>query len=136
MLFNDLNGNKKTIKQVHKYRIKWNSGSLSKFQKSVKDFLRPYWSGHIVFEELPVPSTRMTLDFYNHTLKVAIEVQGEQHNSHSTYFHGRTRAPFLNQLKRDQAKWDFCEKNSITLVEIYPDDIIDEKLFERFGVTL
>ena len=43
---------------------------------------------------------------------------------------------YINQLARDQDKFKFCELNEIQLVEIYEDDILNEKLFENFGVNL
>ena len=43
---------------------------------------------------------------------------------------------YLEQLKRDQIKAEFCEVNDIILVEIYDSDIINKSLFKKFDVTL
>lgn len=77
----------------------------------------------------------MSLDLYNANEKVAVEVQGRQHTSYVKFFHGN-RLNYLEQLKRDDKKLKFCQINGITLVEIYPDDEVNEALFEKFGVTL
>ena len=129
-------GREFNLKNPNKYRIKWGAKSLSKFQFGVKRFLKPYWEQHIVFEEFPIPQTRMSLDFFNFSMNVAVEVQGAQHLKYNKHFHGNTNYKYLTQLKRDQYKFDFCEKYGIILVEIYPDDILSEELFEKQGIVL
>ena len=70
----------------------------------------------------------MTIDFYNHTKKIAIEVQGAQHLQFVKHFH-KTRANFVRQIRRDDKKMDFCEINNIKLLQIYPDDQLCEEYF-------
>jgi len=77
----------------------------------------------------------LSLDFFNASKKVAIEVQGHQHFSYVKFFHGN-RVNYLNQIKRDVKKIDFCEINNINLVEIYPKDELSKELFQKFGVEL
>jgi hypothetical protein len=135
MKFKTLMGSTVELKNAKKYLIDWNAGSRSKFQRSVKEFLFPFWRSDIVFEEFKLVGTRLSLDFYNANKKIAVEVQGSQHTKYVKFFHGN-RSRYLDQLKRDDKKWRFCEKNKIVLIEIYPDDIIDTDLFLKFGVTL
>jgi hypothetical protein len=135
MKFKTLEGKEKTIKNIKKLIINWNGKSRSKFQFSVKQFLMPYWKGDVVFEELSIVGTRLSLDFYNANKKVAIEVQGAQHFKYVKFFHG-SRVNYLDQIKRDLKKNEFCEINKIILVEIYPTDILNKDLFEKFGVCL
>lgn len=135
MKFKTLSGSTAELRNSKKYLIKWNGPSRSKFQLGVKEFLHPYWKSDIVFEELKLVGTRMSFDFYNANKKIAVEVQGKQHTEYVKFFHG-SRAKYLEQLKRDDKKLRFCQVNDITLVEIYPKDIIDECLFESFGVIL
>jgi hypothetical protein len=123
--FVTLGGRIKKIPNIGKYAIRWNGESRSKLQKKVKDILFQLWRGHVVYEEFPVVGTRSTLDFYNSTLKIAIEVQGNQHVKHIPHFHGTKLLKFVDQLKRDMQKVDFCEKNSITFVEIMETDDIN-----------
>ena len=51
------------------------------------------------------------------------------------HFH-KNRYKFLDQLKRDQKKLDFCEANDINLVEIYPEDTVDQSFFEEQDIYL
>lgn len=124
-------GKEKSIKNAHKFKIDWNGKSRSKFQKEVKKYLYKYWKYDLVYEEFRVAGTQLSLDFYNHTQKIAIEVQGAQHLKFVKHFH-RTRANFVRQIRRDNKKLDFCELNEINLLEIYPDD----KLCEEFFIDL
>ena len=123
------------LKNAKNYLIKWRGKSRSKFQSSVKEFLHPYWKDDIVFEEFKIVGTRMTFDLYNANKKIAIEVQGAQHTKYVKFFHG-SRLKYLQQLKRDDKKFRFCEINDIKLVEIYPNDLVDVDLFLSFGVIL
>ena len=116
--------------------IDWNAKSRSKIQTKVKEFLRYYWENEAVFEEFPVVGTKMTIDFYNATRDVAVEVQGQQHRRYTSHFHNKNKANFLNQLRRDKDKLEFCDKNGIKLVEVYHDDELTETLFEKQGVKL
>lgn len=136
MRFNTLTGATRTVKKAKNYLIDWDSPSRSKIQFQTKQFLKKYWSKHIVFEEFPVAGTKLSLDFYNANKKIAVEVQGKQHTKYVPFFHGENKINYLNQLKRDQDKLKFCEANDIQLVEVYQDDEINEKLFQSFGVNL
>lgn len=135
MKFYDSYGKVRNLKNPKKYLIDWDSGSRSKFQKRVKDFLKPFWQNDIVFEEFRIIGTRLSLDFYNANKKIAIEVQGGQHIKYVKHFHGN-RFKFLDQIKRDQNKLDFCSNNSINLIEIYPNDEINKELFEKHDIFL
>lgn len=136
MKFVTLSGSSRRIPSIKKYLISWQGKSRSKFQFKVKKFLEPYWGNHIVFEEFPVVGTKLSLDFYNANKKVAIEVQGDQHTKYVPYFHGGHKVNYLSQLQRDNDKLKFCDINGIKLVEIYSNDIIDEKLFRKYEVYL
>ena len=136
MEIKDIRGRPCRVKHASKYNIQWDEPSLSKFQKRVKDFLFKYWKSCIVFEEFPIPRTRMSLDFFNYSDKIVVEVQGQQHLSYSKHFHGQTRHKFLTQLKRDEDKRIFCEQNNFKLVEIYPKDELTKELFTKQGVIL
>ena len=136
MRFKTLTGATRTVKKAKNYLIDWDGSSRSKIQYNAKQFLKKYWSNHIVFEEFPVAGTKLSLDFYNANKKIAVEVQGKQHTKYVPFFHGKNKINYLNQLKRDQDKLKFCEINDIQLVEIYDGDELNEKLFENFGVNL
>lgn len=129
MTFKDIKGRKKVVKSAWRYRVDWDKKSRSKFQKRIKDWLRIFWEGEMVYEEFPVVGTKMTLDFYNASKKIAIEVQGEAHFQYSPFFHNGSRQKFLGQIKRDMGKVEYCELNNIQLIEIYPDTELTENIF-------
>lgn len=135
MKFLDPLGRPRNLKGAKKYLIDWDAKSRSKFQNRVKDFLKPYWKNDIVFEEFRIVGSRLSLDFYNANKKIAVEVQGDQHTKYVKHFH-KNRLKYLDQLKRDQKKLDFCEFNDIKLVEIYSTDVINASLFDDQDISL
>ena len=124
------------ISKPQRYLVQWDKPSRSKFQFHAKKFLQRYWKNDVVFEEFPVPHTKLTLDFFNFSTNVAIEVQGIQHRKYSKFFHGNTNYKYLDQLKRDQYKFDFCEEFGIVLVEIYSEEEFTEDFFKKQGIIL
>ena len=84
---------------VSKFLIDWDKKSRSKIQFKVKQFLKPYWQNHIVYEEFPVYGTRLKVDLLNATKKVAVEVNGRQHSSFNKFFHNNSRAEYLKSIK-------------------------------------
>ena len=124
-------------KKVSKYLIKWNKKCKSKIQFKVKEFLKPYWKNHIVYEEFPVYGTRMKVDIVNATKKIAIEVQGRQHKEFNKFFH-KTRANYLASIKRDQQKREWLEKNNFKVIEVEEEEInkLSKTFFKSLGVTL
>ena len=136
MKFTTLAGREKRISRVKKYIIDWDGKSKSKIQFNSKQFLKKYWKYHVVFEEFPVAGTLLSLDFYNATKKIAVEVQGGQHRRYVPFFHNNYKNNYLDQLRRDRDKRDFCELNNIVLVEVYDTDKISKKLFKKFDVNL
>ena len=103
-------------------------------QKNIKDLLYKHWCADIVFEELPVVGTRLTLDFYNANKKMAVEVDGNQHYTFNKFFHSNSRQNFLAQLQRDEKKEYICEINNIQLVRILESDSPSEKLLTKLGI--
>lgn len=137
MRYKTLAGRFKTVSEA-KYLIDWDDDSLSKFQWKVKHFLHPFWKNYVVCEEFPVAGTRMRIDFYNVTQKVAIECDGEQHNEYNAHFHRGSFSVFQKQVKRDMDKSRWCELNNITLIRIYEEDVpnLSREFFKELGVTL
>ena len=134
MTFKDRTGKPKTVKQAWRYRVDWDKKCRSKIQKKVKDLVRQYWEHDLVYEEFPVVGTRMTLDLYNASKKIAIEVQGKQHREMSKFFHNNSRQIFLAQWKRDSDKSDYCISNGIRLVEIYEDEKLTQEYLDSLNL--
>lgn len=135
MKFITLTGRERRVLNLKKYLINWSGKSRSKFQKKVKSLLKKYWHTNIVFEEFPVAGTKMSFDFYNSNKKIAIEVQGQQHNKYVPFFHGNNKMNHLAQLRRDEEKRKFCELNDIKLLEIFPEDNVDDDFLISLGVS-
>ena len=136
MKFKTLIGGTRSIPNVKKFLIDWQGKSRSKIQFQVKVFLSNYWQNKIVFEEFPMAGTRLSFDLYNANDKIAVEVQGQQHTKYTPFFHGKYKINYIDQLRRDKQKLDFCELNSIKLVEVYYNDTINKELFTKQGIVL
>lgn len=78
----------------------------TKFYKIRPNFLRNDVTGY-----------NLEIDLYNNDLKLAVEVQGDQHYRFTPFFH-RNKETFLNQRYRDEMKKQKCMKAGITLIEI------------------
>ena len=126
-------------KNVTPYLIKWDAKSRSKIQATVKKFLKPFWKAQMVYEEFPVYGTKLKVDILNATKKLAIEVNGKQHNSFKKLFHSNSRANYLKSIKRDCQKAQWLEDNEYKLIEIEQDEIsfLSKEFFkEKFNVIL
>lgn len=137
MDFLTLNGSTKNV-PIAKYKINWDGTSLSKFQRGVKDFLRPYWNHKRIYEEFPVAGTRMHIDYVNLDDRIAIEVSGAQHYAYNSHMHQGSLANYRAQIKRDLKKEKWCEVNGFVLVEIMPEDLplTPEFFLDRYKVHL
>lgn len=119
-------------KSVTRFLINWDKKSRSKLQFRVKQFLKPLWKNHIVYEEFPVYGTCLKVDIFNATKKVAIEVNGPQHESFNPFFHDNSRLNYLKSIKRDYQKAQWLEKNGYKLIELSTSDV--DNLNEEFLV--
>lgn len=135
-LFN-ING-RLVSKNVSKYLIDWDGKSRSKIQFAVKQFLKKYWEPCICFEEFPVFGSKLKVDLLNATRHIAVEVDGEQHNAFSPFFHGN-RLNYVKSIKRDFKKLEWLEKNDFVVINIIEEDIpflSPEFIKEKFGVEI
>lgn len=135
-----LNLNGKLInKNVRKNLIDWEGKSRSKLQFNFKQFFYPYWKNHIVYEEFPVYGTMLKVDFLNATKRIAVEIQGQQHESFNEFFHNHSRLKYLESIKRDVKKEKWLEMNNFKFLQLYENDlkIISSKYIEeKFGILI
>lgn len=125
-------------KNVSKYLINWDKKSRSIIQFQTKQFLKPFWIGCICYEEFPVYGSLLKVDILNATLKIAIEVNGPQHNEFH-YFHNKNPNNYLKGFKNDVVKSSWLKKNGFQLIEINHDEInlLSKEFFlEKFNLTL
>ncbi len=120
----------------NKYKINWQKKAPSKGAQAVKDFLKTHCYGHILFEEYRLPKTLLRVDFLDATKKMAIEFQGEQHDTFNKHFHG-DKIGFWNSIKRDVKKWEILQKNDFLLIEIKDEDLpLTRDFFKNQGIIL
>ena len=135
-----LNINGKLVnKNVRKNLINWEGESRSKLQFKFKQFFYPYWKNHIVYEEFPVYGSMLKVDFLNATKKIAVEIQGHQHESFNRFFHGDSRLKYLESIKRDVKKTKWLEMNNFKILELYENDlksISPEYIEEKCGIFI
>ena len=117
-----LNG-KLVNKNVSRYLVNWDKPSRIKIQFNVKKFFEQYWKSHIVYEEFPVYGSLMKVDLLNATKRIAVEVNGDQHESFNQFFHGNSRMNYLQSIKRDCKKAEWLEKNNFKFIEVYEKDL-------------
>ena len=100
----------------------------SKLHLKAKNLLVELFPTVQILEEVAIPITRnekLFFDFYINTLKLAVEVHGEQHYKFNPLFHTCAQ-DFANQKKRDARKKEWCEYNNITYVELPFKEKVDE----------
>jgi hypothetical protein len=135
-----LNINGKLVnKNVRKNLINWNGKSRSNLQYRFKQFFYTYWKNHIVYEEFPVYGSMLKVDLLNATKKIAIEIQGNQHESFNKFFHNNSRLKYLESIKRDVKKEKWLEMNEFKFIELYEDDLKNlspEYIEEKCGILI
>jgi very-short-patch-repair endonuclease len=104
--------------------------SESKGEKVIRNWLEKYkinYNRQQRFADLG----RYSYDFYIPNLNLLIEYNGEQHYKEKPYFH-RKPDSFECQLKRDELKKDYAEKNGYKLLVIpYTDFNNIESILEK-----
>lgn len=125
-------------KNMGRFLIEWDSKSRSIPQFATKQFLKPFWENHIVYEEFPVYGTLLKVDILNVTVRIAIEINGPQHEKFNPFFH-TTPHGYLKSIKNDFKKREWLEKNNFQLIEINTDEVkklSKEFAQEKFGLLL
>jgi len=110
-------------KNVRKYLVNWQGKSRSKLQYKFKEFFYLYWKNHIVYEEFPVYGSMLKVDLLNATKKIAVEIQGDQHESFNKFFHDNSRLKYLQSIKRDVKKEKWLEINEFKFLQLYETDL-------------
>jgi hypothetical protein len=107
--------------KLHGYVVRANeSRPRSKLHLKARTILKDIFPTVQVLEEVAAPITRtekLFFDFYLNTVKLVVEVHGQQHYKFNTLFHTSAQ-DFANQRKRDRRKAEWCEYNNITYIEL------------------
>lgn len=111
--------------------VKQEKNLCSKGHKLARQLLKELFPLDTLFEEVTLPgsatSKNKTLyaDFYLRSRSIIVEVQGEQHNEFTPFFH-ETKGDFYRATARDKVKEEWCELNGITLIQLPVGENIDE----------
>lgn len=95
--------------------------------------IRPNWLKN------PETGYNMELDCYNDDLKIAVEYNGIQHYKWPNHIHSQTEQEFINQVRRDEAKLELCDKNGVYLIVVpytIPLDKIPEFIMSHLPETI
>ena len=107
--------------KLHGYVVRASEGRpRSKLHLKARTILKDIFPTVQILEEVAAPITRtekLFFDFYINTVKLVVEVHGQQHYKFNTLFHSSAQ-DFANQRKRDRRKAEWCEYNNITYVEL------------------
>lgn len=121
MRFTKLNSRAVVNVNIARHLIDWER-VVSRPQKQVKDFLRPYWAGCVVLEEFRIPGSRHRVDLMNVSRYIAVEVSPSSSHSFNSFFH-KTRSGFGAAVNRDLDKAAWLELNGFRVVEISTEDL-------------
>ena len=107
--------------KLHGYVVRASeSRPRSKLHLKARTILKDIFPTVQILEEVAAPITRtekLFFDFYINTVKLVVEVHGQQHYKFNTLFHSSAQ-DFANQRKRDRRKAEWCEYNNITYIEL------------------
>lgn len=100
----------------------------SHYHVAARLLLKELFPTQQILEEVWVPLRQKDycyLDFYLPLIRMAVEVQGQQHYKFNSFFHENER-DFLLQNKKDRDKKAWLKLNQITLVELPYNEKIEE----------
>jgi hypothetical protein len=132
-----LNGREYKI-SLNKYLGCGDTGK-SKYHILARGLINEIFNGFMVLEEVKLPGIKapgvkssLFLDFFIPNMKIGVEIHGEQHYNYIPFFH-KTVSGFYDSKKRDALKIEWCELNSLELIELkYSDSIsVWKKQLER-----
>ena len=106
------------------------SSNPSSLHLRARLLLKTMFPYDVVGEELVIPGIKteinnrpLLLDFYIHSIRLALEIQGRQHSEFVSFFHGN-KLEFFRSKRLDNLKRQWCVINHITIIEL-PHDFSD-----------
>lgn len=106
----------------HRYPLRSRESSRSNAQFHLGQQLQALYAGIPILEEFSIPDSKLSLDFFIPVFRVAFEFQGEQHDQFNSFYH-KDKTDFIKQQQRDVDKREWCEINSIRLIEVRDPEI-------------
>lgn len=138
MKFTKLNGDKLYSVNIIKYKVDWER-KVSAPQFKIKSLVKKFWEHNVVLEEFVIPGSRLRLDLFNTNKKIVLEVSPDcYHSDYNSFLHGN-RHKFLDKIKKDFAKRNWCERNNLSIIELTDKDIeafSAPYILEEYGIEL
>ena len=134
-----LNSSKEVLLNIKKYTIDWENDGNSSLEKQFRDLIFPFWKRSIVLFQCTIPGSLLKLDFLNCNKKLAVEINGEQHDKFNKFFHNNSRNNWLASIKRDISKQQWLEQNNIQLLELIQEDLdlfSPNYILKKYGVNI
>lgn len=134
-----LNSQKEVTLRINKYRLDWENDGSSSLETRFRDLIKPFWFGQIICYQILIPGSLLRIDFLNCNKKLAVETNGSQHNTFNKHFHKNSRANYLASIRRDFSKREWCESNSIDLLELEIKDLdlfSPKYILDKFGIDI
>lgn len=104
----------------------------SKFHIRARNLLKELFNSYRILEEVKLPGSTelhrksvLYLDFYIPSIRLGVEVHGQQHYEFCPFFH-KNKADFLKGQARDDDKVSWCKLNDIKLVTLKYTESDDE----------
>jgi len=100
----------------------------SSLHLDARKLLQDLYPTMTILEEVPIPISRtqqLFLDFYLPLRRMAVEIQGQQHDTYIPHFH-KTLRGFINSKQRDEDKETWCNLNNISLIKFLHNESIEE----------
>ena len=104
----------------------------SKYHIRARAILKEIYNSYRILEEVKLPGSTalhrksvLYLDFYIPSIKLGVEVHGQQHYEYNSFFH-RSKADFIKGQVRDDDKISWCELNGIELITLKYSESDDE----------
>lgn len=106
--------------------------SKSKGHLQCRELLKEVLPLERVYEEIKLPGSKrggrdkdLYFDFFIPNLRIAVEVDGKQHEAFNTFFFD-TKKDFVLSTIRDVRKEEWCELNNIKLIRLSHNESIEE----------
>lgn len=131
--------NKLVLLNTKKYLIDWENDGNSSLEKRFRELIKPYWTDSIVLFQMTIPGSLLKIDFFNINKRLAIEIDGPQHDNFNPFLHKNSRANYLSSIKRDINKDKWCEDNNIKMLHINEEDLdsfCPEYIQDKFGINI
>lgn len=101
----------------YSWRPKGKKREGSSYHRQARELLAELFPLELRLEEVSLPGTRLTADFYLPGRKLLVEVHGEQHYCFTGHFH-EFKLDFYKGQHRDTIKKQWAETNGISYVEL------------------